>query len=479
MGYTDSLTRSPAHPLTCSHGGAVAILVLGLALLPLPSIAPILGLGLALVLSLLDPVFGLYCAVLSVPMQDLVQLPGGVTCTQAAMLLATSAWGLRVLAHPERPIAKGRLLPLWAALLWVLLLATSFTPYSRAEGFKEVFRWGESFLIWLIAVNTIERPWQIAGLAACLLLAPAADAAIGLVQAATGDGPSSFRIAPGSLLVRAYGTIGAPNSFAGYLNMAWPLALALAVGATWRAFRPPTTDHRPPANDHQLDPFTRSPVHPFTQQSILHPPFSILHSPNPRRSSFVVRRLGHGRRSVADHGAVSSGVGRVVLARRVAGRSRWAAGDGAGAWAAGCALGGRSALRRGAGAGAGRGRAAAGGSGNAPDEHHDEPGLVRRQQRPSHRAELRGRRAHGPDSGRLAHVPGPSAEWGRAGELYAGILRFRRRLVVCFARPRPQLLPEHGRGSRHRRCAGLPGAARRRVLPGTSRFAPRERYLPA
>jgi O-antigen ligase len=169
--------------------------------------------------------------VLSVPAQELAHLPGGLSYTQAAMLVAVGAWGLRALAHPERPIVWGRLLPLWAGLLWALLLAASFTSYSRAEALKETLRWAEAFLVWLIAVNTLKKPWHIAGLVACLLLAPAADAAIGLVQFASGDGPPSFRIAAGSTFVRAYGTIGAPNSFAGYLNMAWPLAVALAVGA--------------------------------------------------------------------------------------------------------------------------------------------------------------------------------------------------------------------------------------------------------
>src|SRR5204862_994491 len=96
----------------------------------------------------------------------------------------------------------------WAALLCALLLATSFTPYSRTEGFKGTLRWTEAFLVWLIALNTLRRPWHVAGLVACLLLAPAADAVIGLAQFATGDGPPSFRIAAGSPFVRAYGTIG-------------------------------------------------------------------------------------------------------------------------------------------------------------------------------------------------------------------------------------------------------------------------------
>lgn len=76
----------------------------------------------------------------------------------------------------------------------------------------------------------MRRRWQLWALVACLLLAPAAEAALGLAQFVRGYGPPSFRLAAGLPFVRAYGTIGQPNSFAGYLNMAWPLALALAVG---------------------------------------------------------------------------------------------------------------------------------------------------------------------------------------------------------------------------------------------------------
>jgi O-antigen ligase len=247
------IDRLRRHLVTLSSGHLVVWMVIGsstlvLALLPLASLAHLLGWGLAIVLALVEPVFGLYWAVLSVPVQELATLPGGVSYTQAAMLLAGGAWGLRVLAHPERRIRWGRLLPYWAALLGALLLATVFTPYSRGEALKETLRWIEVFLIWLLAVNTLRRPWHVAGLVVCLLLAPAADAALGLVQFASGDGPSSFRLAAGSPFVRAYGTIGQPNSFAGYLNMAWPLALALAL-APWRRA---TNDQRRTMNERSL-----------------------------------------------------------------------------------------------------------------------------------------------------------------------------------------------------------------------------------
>jgi O-antigen ligase len=247
----------------------VFILALTLALLPLPTLALALFYTLLILLALIDPIFGLYWAILSVPVQELVQLPGGVSYTQGAMLLALGAWALHVLAHPEQPIFgkhffvstntnvepepalsgvegnrrteeppsiaascswRSSLLilgGLWAAFLWAMLLALAFSPYSRAEPIKELLRWSEAFLIWLMVLALARRPWQIAGLIACLLLAPTADAVIGVMQFLTGNGPPSFRIAPTLPFVRAYGTIGQPNSFAGYMNMAWPLAVAL------------------------------------------------------------------------------------------------------------------------------------------------------------------------------------------------------------------------------------------------------------
>jgi O-antigen ligase len=228
-------TRSSLRPLAWV---LITALVAGLALLPLPTLATIIFYGLLIALALFEPIFGLYWAILSVPVQELIHLPGGLSYTQAAMVLAAGAWGLRVLAQPElwilprRHNGVGRQVWLWMAFVWALLLSATFSPYSRSEGIKETLRWLEAFLIWLMVVSLARRPWQIAGLMACLLLAPVTEAAVGITQFLTGAGPASFRIAPDLPYVRAYGTIGQPNSFAGYLNMAWPLALALAVAVT-------------------------------------------------------------------------------------------------------------------------------------------------------------------------------------------------------------------------------------------------------
>ncbi len=222
------------------HIGAFLLLVLVLTFLPLRFAALLVGGGLVVALTLVHPVWALYAAVLSVPIQELVHLPGGLSVTQATFLLAGGTWGLRILAYPEQRVRFGRLAVGLAVLLWALLLATVATPYSQSEGLKETLRWFTVAVIYLLALNTLTSDregaagWQARAriLLICLLCAPTANALLGLWQFAMGSGPTSFAIAE-SAFARAYGTIGQPNSFAGYINMAWPLAVALALGA-WK-----------------------------------------------------------------------------------------------------------------------------------------------------------------------------------------------------------------------------------------------------
>jgi hypothetical protein len=217
-------------------GIALAVLI---ALLPLP-LAAVLVVGTAvLLLALIDPLWALCAAVLAVPVQDLLLLPGGLSMVQAALLLALGTWTLRVLAYPEQRVMWGRIFPALVVLLWALALSAVFTPYSRVEALKETVRWAMVLLAYLLALNTLGRGahprLRAGGLVACLLLAPTANAVFGLGQSVTGTGPESFAIVGD--FVRAYGTIGQPNSFAGYMNMGWPLGVALAGAAAWEVFR--------------------------------------------------------------------------------------------------------------------------------------------------------------------------------------------------------------------------------------------------
>ncbi|MEI8306278.1 MAG: O-antigen ligase family protein [Chloroflexales bacterium] len=235
----------------------VVLLAIPLALLPLPSAAGAVVACAAVLLALIDPIWAVYAAILSVPVQDLVTLPGGISVTQAALLLAVGALALHTLIDPERPLPLGRLFPPLALLLLALGAATVFTPYSRADALRETLRWSTVPLIYLLTLRSLRpmptsvrvelpadriilseqitrgpqapAPWHLLGLLACLLLAPAIDAAVGLAQFWYGIGPPSFGIGGGYM--RSYGTIGQPNSFAGYMNQSWPLALSLTVGA--------------------------------------------------------------------------------------------------------------------------------------------------------------------------------------------------------------------------------------------------------
>lgn len=209
-------------------GPLLLIAAVALAGLPLWLATALVGGALVVGLTLLEPAFGLYAAILSVPVQQLVALPAGLTVTQAVVVLAFAAWTLRVLAHPERSLNL-RLLAPWLLLLGAQLLSVALTPYSKIEGILQVSRWIAAFLAFVLTLGTITSRWRAWGLVIALLAGPAIAALIGLYQFVMPDAaPASFLIL-GGRFARASATFGKPNPFAGYLNMAWPLALALAA----------------------------------------------------------------------------------------------------------------------------------------------------------------------------------------------------------------------------------------------------------
>lgn len=207
---------------------ATGIVVVSVA--PLSFILGVLGLITAAALAWVGPIWGVYAAILSVPIQQMVLLPGGTSFTQTTVVLMVGAWLLRTAVRPQTELVTGPLFWAWMGLICALLLATSVTAYSLAESLKATLRWVVAFMVWFVAVNSVTRRRHVVGLVICLVFAPLAEALYGLYQFVTGSGPPSFRIAENLPFVRAYGTIGQPNSFAGYMNMAWPLAVALCFG---------------------------------------------------------------------------------------------------------------------------------------------------------------------------------------------------------------------------------------------------------
>jgi putative inorganic carbon (hco3(-)) transporter len=206
------------------------LLGLGLAVLagvapPLVTLALVLGVLLCILL-LRKPVWGAYALVLSVPIQDVLPLPGGVTVTQILFVLVIGIWWMWMSIRRDRRIV---LTPISITLLLFVvatLLSLGVTT-SLPDSLAEISRWMVTILSYIIIVNSVQTRREMNGLIVVMLIAGLSEALLGLGQAYSGIGPASFNV--GGLLTRAYGTIGAPNSFAGYINMSLPLALALSA----------------------------------------------------------------------------------------------------------------------------------------------------------------------------------------------------------------------------------------------------------
>jgi O-antigen ligase len=129
-----------------------------------------------------------------------------------------------------------------AMLLFVIATIPSISgATSIPDSLAEISRWVVTAVSYIILVNSVQTRREMVGLIVVMLVAGMSEALLGLVQAYTGIGPISFNVEGG--LTRAYGTIGMPNSFAGYINMSLPLALALAVYQWGRWFAERSRTH--------------------------------------------------------------------------------------------------------------------------------------------------------------------------------------------------------------------------------------------
>ncbi len=215
--------------------------VVGLALAVFAGLAPPL-LTAALIVSVLlgilllkRPVWGAYALVLSVPVQQVIELPGNITVTQVLFVLVLGLCLAWLSLREDRRLV---ITPI-AATLFIFLVSTLPSLWgttSMPDSLAEISRWLVTILSYIIIVNSVQTRREMNGLIAVMLVAGMSEAVLGLVQAYAGIGPESFSVEGG--LTRAYGTIGAPNSFAGYINMSVPLSFALAAylwGKWWSA----------------------------------------------------------------------------------------------------------------------------------------------------------------------------------------------------------------------------------------------------
>ena len=171
-------------------------------------------------------------AVAAVPMQDYLML-GGVSHSQLATLGLVVGLLIHWRVHAQRPWRPDETAWMRVAVLTALTLSAAFTLYDWRESVAEIRRWGVALLVGYLMYAVPQRWREVRWLFVVLLIAPVGAALFALYQSVMGIGPAAFGI-PGTPFTRSFGTIGQPNSFAGYLNGAWPLVLAVTIWA-WQS----------------------------------------------------------------------------------------------------------------------------------------------------------------------------------------------------------------------------------------------------
>lgn len=220
---------------------ALVAACLGLAFLPVPLAAAVVlgGAGAALVLA--RPEAALYLLAILVPFGSLAEFRiGGVALDPSLPLAGWLAFAVTVRAvrrhvrsaPADPPVRLGWILAGWLAFLGALALSIPDADQIMA-GAKEAAKWLEFALV-LIATDRllVGRPGRGNRLLIALLLAATAEGLVGWAQFLLGIGPEGFQL---GRFLRAYGTYGQPNPFAGYLNTVWPLAYVAALALTGRA----------------------------------------------------------------------------------------------------------------------------------------------------------------------------------------------------------------------------------------------------
>ncbi len=213
---------------------------LALALLPLPlALAMVAAITFALAL-LIWPVLGLYALIIAIPFSAILRLPLGPTSIGVTDLLVaatTFAWFLQHATHRSQ-FAIPNLKP--TPLLWLLLpfaialLYSTLAAQSLEQAIPELVKWAEVIIIYFLGTQLLDERQRLP-FVGVVLAAASIEALIGLRQFVFRIGPEAFEL---GRYLRAYGSFGQPNPYAGYLGLTLPLALAITLWATETALRP-------------------------------------------------------------------------------------------------------------------------------------------------------------------------------------------------------------------------------------------------
>ncbi|MGH2508366.1 MAG: O-antigen ligase family protein, partial [Ktedonobacteraceae bacterium] len=223
-------------------GVAGAVLAIALLLVPpLPWDVRLPLYLIALVWTILRPRIALYLMALAVPWGSLDYISvGGLRLDSADILVGflglgwLLSWALPRYMRGPRDREAGTV-PLYLtlailALIGVMLLSMT-VAISRTDSLKEIAKWLEFIVLILLGAQYLRTRRQIWTLIIFIVVAALTQAFFGYAQVLLSLGPQSF---VRSFTLRIYGTFDQPNPYAGYLNMALAVTLAITLlGRDW------------------------------------------------------------------------------------------------------------------------------------------------------------------------------------------------------------------------------------------------------
>lgn len=126
----------------------------------------------------------------------------------------------------REPWQLPRMLLVSTLLLLASMVISVKATTSISTSLKEILKWSELLILLLIGTPYIRTRRQVWTLVVVICLAATSQACLGYVQNFFALGPSSF-VRDGSQ--RVYGTFNQPNPFAGYINIALTITIALTL----------------------------------------------------------------------------------------------------------------------------------------------------------------------------------------------------------------------------------------------------------
>jgi O-antigen ligase len=200
---------------------------------PIWSVLILVG-AVVLLVTLLRPQVGLLIIAPAVPFGSLRQITvSGINigATDLLVLLTLAGWLAQGVARRQIRLRLPSLT--WPLLAFITaLLVSMLNATSMQAGLKELAKWIEVLLIYLLVANAVDERWEKA-----LTIAIVGS---GVLAALHGIYQFLFRVGPEGFLLfgrfmRASGAFGQPNPYAAYLGLTLPIAVGLGLAYIVRA----------------------------------------------------------------------------------------------------------------------------------------------------------------------------------------------------------------------------------------------------